>query len=302
MKISSSIKESIEIVHLENEHLQVNIVPSLGGKMISIFSKQLQKEFVWTNQDLDLQIFPIGTDYDTHFLGGVDELFPSDIPELVNNIPYPDHGELWTTPLYHQTENDVLTLRNTVPLSDLYYEKQIILDESAPFIHMDYIIRNDSNTTRNFLWKMHAALIIKEGDQVECFAKKGQVVDPDYSRFKSTEPFHWPTIENTNTAQIPAKNNTMDFYYIYELTKGEMSLIDANKTSKFSYFFDKQIFPFLWYFASYGGFLGHYTAILEPCTNMPISINEAIKLNQSASLEPGQEIRTRVSIYAGAII
>jgi hypothetical protein len=37
-------------------------------------------------------------------------------------------------------------------------------------------------------------------------------------------------------------------------------------------------------FASYGGLDGHYTAVLEPCTAMPVSVNEAARLNQCSCL------------------
>jgi hypothetical protein len=39
-----------------------------------------------------------GADYDSNFYGGIDELIPNDIPENIDGIDDPDHGELWTTP------------------------------------------------------------------------------------------------------------------------------------------------------------------------------------------------------------
>jgi hypothetical protein len=63
--------------------------------------------------------------------------------------------------------------------------------------------------------------------------------------------------------------------------------------------FDRQVFPYVCYFASYGGLDGHYTAVLEPCTAMPVPVNEAARLNQCSVLEPGRRVETRVSIYAG---
>jgi hypothetical protein len=55
------------------------------------------------------------------------------------------------------------------------------------------------------------------------------------------------------------------------------------------------------YFASYGGFDGHYTAVLEPSTAMPVSVNEAMALNQCSFLEAGNFLATRISIYAGPL-
>jgi hypothetical protein len=115
------------------------------------------------------------------------------------------------------------------------------------------------------------------------------------------EPFTWPVIEGTDASIIPAKNGTMDFFYLYEIQKGEMSLISEKDDSKFTIIFDTEVFPYLWYFASYGGFLDHYTAVLEPATTMPISVNDAIDLKQCSVLLPGEMIKTRVSVYAGSL-
>jgi hypothetical protein len=78
-----------------------------------------------------------------------------------------------------------------------------------------------------------------------------------------------------------------------------MQLSSANGKDLFSYQYDQQVFPYQWWFASYGGFLGHYTAILEPCTNMPLSVNDALAKQQSASLLPGATLHTSVKIFAG---
>jgi hypothetical protein len=68
---------------------------------------------------------------------------------------------------------------------------------------------------------------------------------------------------------------------------------------EFTYAFDRTVFPYTWMFASYGGFDGHYTVILEPCTAMPISVNDAAARKQCSRLEPSQTLETSVTIYAG---
>ena len=78
-----------------------------------------------------------------------------------------------------------------------------------------------------------------------------------------------------------------------------MNFLSEGGNHLFRYQYDKKIFPYQWYFASYGGFLNHYTAIIEPCTSMPMSVNNAKALHQCTVLEPGEEINTLVSIYAG---
>ena len=52
----------------------------------------------------------------------------------------------------------------------------------------------------------------------------------------------------------------------------------------------------VWLFLSYGGWRDIYTAVLEPCTNMPKDLADAVRLGQSARLTPGEEFVTTVSV------
>lgn len=299
MIISRKGINNVEVFTGENDHIKFEIVPGAGGKIISIYNKKLDKEFLWRNTNLQLETHKPGADYDSNFLGGIDELVPNDIPENIDGIDYPDHGELWTTALDYELKEGKISVFAKLELSGLHYKKTISLEQNAPIIIIEYTIRNESNSTRNFLWKLHAALHVEGGDKLITNAKKAQVVDPDYSRFKMLNEFAWPDIENTDASLVPEKNNTTDFFYLYDIHAPRMGLESNKGNHLFSYSYDNNIFPYQWYFASYGGFLNHYTTILEPCTSMPISVNEAERLAQCTVLEPGEEINTIVKIYAG---
>jgi hypothetical protein len=299
MTFSQRKINGIEVFTGENEFLSFEIAPAAGGKITSIFNKRLQKEFLWTNKNVRLEIHQAGADYDTNFLGGIDELIPNDIPETIDAIVYPDHGELWTTRLDHELLADRIAVFGKLKLSGLYYKKTVRLDSLGPIVHLDYRIRNESKTTRHFLWKMHAALRIEAGDQLITGAKKARVVDAAYSRFKDMDEFSWPFIEGMDASKVPERNGEMDFFYLYAAEEPEMSLVTGKGRHLFRYNYEKGVFPFQWYFASYGGFLGHYVAVLEPCSSMPMSVTEASREGQCTALSPGEELTTTVSIYAG---
>lgn len=299
MIFSRSNNNGIDIISGENDFIRFSIAPSLGGKITSIFNKQSDKEFLWRNENLPMKQQTAGADYDSNFYGGMDELLPNDIPEAIDGIAYPDHGELWTTPLDFHQEEDKISVFGKLEMSRLAYKKTVRLEENAPIVYLDYRIKNESASTRRFLWKLHAALNIQEGDQLLTSAKKAKVVDPAYSRFSDLDEFNWPFIQKTSAAAVPERNNSVDFFYLYDSEEAEMGFWDKTADNLFRLEYDKAIFPYQWYFASYGGFLDHYTAILEPCSSMPMSINEAARLKQCTLLEPGEELITTVKIYAG---
>jgi hypothetical protein len=296
--INHFMMNQLRIVTIENKFLQYSVAPALGGKFVSIYNKQLKREFLWKNEKLSLTRLEPGSDYDSNFWGGIDELIPNDVPENIDGIDYPDHGELWTTPLEYEIKEEKLILSGTLSSSKLFYQKIIDLDADSPAIIISYKIKNTSNNVRHFLWKLHAALKIQEGDKLITSAKKGKVADVEYSRFTNPKEFEWPIIEGVDASVVPSQNNTMDFFYLYNIPNGEMEF-SSQQRHIFRYSYDKKIFPYQWYFASYGKFLDHYTAILEPCTTMPVSVNEARKLNQCSVLKPNEELHTIVKIYAG---
>lgn len=300
--ITQRQQNGLSLLVLENGLLRVELAPALGGKFTSIYNQQLAKEFLWHNKSLTLEKLAPGADYDSNFWGGIDELIPNDIPEEVNGIVYPDHGELWTTALEYIIEEDRVILTGTLPRCGLSYQKTISLQKEAPGIDVTYKIKNTSGAVRHFLWKLHAALQIATGDRLETSATTGEIVYPESSRFPTAGKFAWPEIEQVNASVVPDQNKTMDFFYLSGAEEGKMSMISAGGDHRFSYQYDKAVFPYQWYFASYGQFRDHYTAILEPATAMPVSVKEAAAAGQCSVLEPGAAINTSITIYAGGNI
>lgn len=299
MIVLKSKINNIDVITGENNLIRIVIAPSGGGKIVSIYNKVLQKEFLWNNKNLLFDICQQGTDYDTNFWGGIDELIPNDIPENIDEIDYPDHGELWTTPLEYDLSNEKISVFGKLKLSELYYKKTISLKAGSPEIMLEYTIRNESNAIRHFMWKLHAALLIEEGNIIISSARKAKSVYPELSKYKDFHEFPWPVKGDRDVSIVPPNNNTLDFFYLYDIPLPEMQLISGRGKHQFSYTYDEKIFPFQWYFASYGQFYNHYTAILEPSSSMPFSVNEALVKGQCTVLGSDQEINTLVTIYAG---
>ena len=67
---------------------------------------------------------PPGSEYDPNFFGGIDELLPNDVPETIDGVACPDHGELWTTCLdWHLESDEVIHLQGMLSLFGLRYER-----------------------------------------------------------------------------------------------------------------------------------------------------------------------------------
>jgi len=288
------------IVRLRSEHLEVDVAPGVGGRIVSVRERAGGYQFLWHNPAVPLRPERPGSEYDPNFYGGIDELLPNDLPETIDGIDCPDHGELWTLALQWQIDGASLLLTGRLPRCGLQYERRMTLRPDQPVVDFRYRLANLTGSRRHFLWKLHAALAIAEGDRIECPARQAQVVDPALGGFRATEPFAWPQIEGQRVDVVPPKGQRLDFFYLFELQEGRVAWTRPAAGLVFEYRFDLSVFPYVWLFASYGGFLGHYTLILEPCTTMPMSVVEAAERGTCSCLEPGEVLETDVSLYAHA--
>lgn len=300
MEITQSTCNGLTILRMKNEFLELEVAPEIGGRILSLQDVRTGYQFLWKNPNLKLEKLPVGSEYDPNFYGGIDELLPNDMPEEINGVQSPDHGELWTQTLRHTTMPDGILLEGTLPLSELTYRRKISFCSERPGIALKYRIGNPTGERKVFLWKFHAAMNLMPGDEILCPARTAVVADTQWSKWSDSAPFAWPRIQNQRADIIPPLDGSMDFLYLYDLEDGMMGWRRPSKNLAFVYRFDPVVLPYCWYFASYGGFFNHYTGVLEPCTAMPISVNDAAKLGQCSALEPGRFLETTVFIYAGA--
>ncbi len=297
--ITERTEGKTKLLSMRSRQLLVEFAPQVGGRMVKLQNLETGRQFLWKNPSLDLEKLPAGSEYDSNFYGGIDELLPNDMPEEINGVDFPDHGELWTLALDWKETGEGVTLSGRLPLCGLNYEKTLELAPDRPELIIRYRISNPTASAKPFLWKFHAALEIDEGDEIICPAETAVVADPQWSKWKSTEPFPWPAVQGQRADRIPGRGAEVDFLYLYNLKTGCMGWRRPGEDAAFAYFFDKNVFPYCWYFASYGGFYGHYTAVLEPCTAMPCSVREAHAQGQCSVLEGGEALETTVRIYAG---
>lgn len=287
----NAVDDKVTVEVLENDTLRVEVAPAVGGRVVSLVHRPSRREFLWRNPRLSLSRCAPGSAYDPNFYGGMDELLPCDIPETINGIACPDHGELWALPLAAERAGDALTLHGRLPRFGLDYERRMRLEGNR--LICDYRLTNPSATERQFMWKLHAALAVQPGDRIDCPAAMARAADPEWSRRKSPAPFAWPDADGLDMSRIPVPDGGTEFLFLYDLAEGRMAL-EAQDGARLECRFDRAIFPCCWYFASHGAMDGAFTGVLEPCTTMPLSVNEAAMNGFCSRLGPGETLETTV--------
>ena len=86
---------------LENQILQIEILPEYGGKIVSFYRKDAGFELA-ARREGGIPETAEGADF-SRFAFGMDDAFPNIDPEEIvwkgRRLRYPDHGETWS----HQT-------------------------------------------------------------------------------------------------------------------------------------------------------------------------------------------------------
>ncbi len=273
---------------LKNEYLSVSVLPELGGKISSLKHLKTQREFIHFDEELAEKFFSLPHDnYDSLFCGGIDELLPSDISENVAGLDYPDHGELWTMDCHCSYDGKSIKNSALLPVSQLFWERELVLEERTLLAR--FRITNQSGSKRSFLWKIHGAMRAEPGDILRVPASCTVAADPeDWSKAKDALPHRWG-----GEFTVPEMDNTGDFFYLTDLSAGEAEWICADG-AHLRCTFDTAVFPAFWVFASFGRLNGSRTVILEPCTNYPASIAEAMKARCCGMLNPGETLESEI--------
>jgi len=289
--ISSSSRDGVPVLRIANDILSVEIAPDVGGRVTSLVHRPSGRECLWRNPGLTLARCAPGAAYDPNFYGGMDEVLPGDVPETIDGIDCPDHGELWTLPLGAEADGGGVTLGGRLPRCGLDYRRRVRLEGNR--LVCDYRLANPGGAERRFMWKLHAALAARPGDRIACPAAVARAADPAWSRRKSPEPFAWPDAGGLDLSRVPEPDGTTEYLFLCDLAEGRIAL-EARDGVRITCGFDRAVFPCCVYFASHGALGGAFTAVLEPCTNFPVRVNEAAAGGLCARLKPGAALETTV--------
>lgn len=303
----------IRTVILENELIRIVIMPDLGAKIWQITYKPRGKDLLWQNPRLRPQRLPFHTVYDDQFFGGWDELFPNDLPEKIGEETYPDHGEIWTLPWRYAVEKSepeeaVLKLWTETPISNCRVEKTISLRQGEAKIRFRHRIANNGTGTLPYMWKLHAAMAVDEHSRIDLPAANVYMEHFGDTRVGATgQTYAWPyALDGEGNRHdmrnvLPASSGRSEFQYATDTTEGWCALTHTKDKIGFALAYDREVLPHCWLFASYGGWRGLNTVILEPCSGYPVSVNEGVAQGTHRTLAAGEEIACDIvaSVFEG---
>ena len=166
-------------LRLSNDKLEIVIAPTLGGKITSLRSIALEREWLWSNPYLP-QRDPTGeTDYVGGFdTGGWEEVFPTVDSCLVRNTPWSDqpltdHGEIWRRPAEitcnpgTESASASISLRVSGEPLPFTFERTLTLAANDARFEIDYRLTNHADQPLPYIWSAHPLLNIEPGMRID---------------------------------------------------------------------------------------------------------------------------------------
>lgn len=298
----------IPAVVLENDKIRAVIVPSLGARVWELEDRASGRQWIWHRESVPLAPASPEADYDEVWAGGWEELFPNDAPGEFEGRRLPDHGEWWTLDFTNgmtATRDDAMARVTFVAATSSVRascRKEFRLGRDSATLSVHYSVTSLEPEAFHFLFKQHLAVAITSACRLVLPGGDVEAVDPEFGTLlKTAATTPWPaTALGVDLREIPDRaGQHREFLYVRNLPDGVCGVVDPAQQSALRLEFDRAVFPSVWLFLSYGGWRGTYTAVLEPCTNVPKDLAEAVRRSASARLLPGQEFQTVVEVTVG---
>jgi hypothetical protein len=311
-RVSHGRVDGFDAVILENPFLRAVVIPALGGRVWELEDRVRGRHWIWHREDVPLQACEPGASYDDVWAGGWEELFPNDAAGPFEGRALPDHGEWWTlawTVALSSGGNEArlrLTAESTIVRAALV--KEFVLPADRASLAVEYGITSREAEPFHFLFKQHLPVSLTTGCRLRLPGGRVDAVDPSFGTvLPGAGPYAWPLAREGGAAAVdlqivPARETAArEFVYVRDLPDGWCGVDDLDAAASIRMHYDRPDFPFVWLFLSYGGWRNVYTAVLEPCTNVPKDLAEAVRLGQAARLAPGATFRTRVAVTLGSV-
>jgi hypothetical protein len=293
--------DSRERLRLSNATVSLEVLPSLGGKIISVRSLATGREFLLPPRRPYARPTYDGSFADSDF-SGWDECFPAIAPGPYPDDPWkgsmiPDHGEVWTLPWSWRYRDGVLHM--AAHGVRFPYRLERWLDLRAPdHLRVRYRARNLSPFPFRCLWSPHPMLAPSPSWRIIMPPEVTLRVDSSSGDRLGAylDEVAWPVYRDADQREMrldtvgPPGQGYAYKVFATGLTHGWAGVHDTETDESLLFTFSPAAIPYVGLAVSTGSTdpgasLGYY-AIAEPCNGWPDSLATAAGSGSSIVLPP----------------
>jgi galactose mutarotase-like enzyme len=251
--ITRSVWDGFDVCRLDNDFVEVAVVPELGAKVVSLKNRQTGREWMYhPGGPGQMKLFrnQLGDDFARSPMTGWDECLPTISPCIWRGRALPDHGEVWSVPWQldeaaWRAARIQTTLR--LPVSPFEFTRVIELQGDTLLIH--YQLTNQSDEPQEYLWAMHPLLALRPGDQL--------MLDREIRRQWQKHPW-------IDSLQFPENAAAAAKVFAGPLAEGWAGVRNAVSGDELIFRWDPAECDTLGLWLTRGGWHGHHHLALEP--------------------------------------
>jgi galactose mutarotase-like enzyme len=297
-----------EAISLQNDLVQVRILPSYGGKIASIRSVRTGEEFLLPSMNPYRHVAS-SAGFNEGDGGGFDECLPSiaRCDGFAGEPPVPDHGDLWRLSWIVDSQDESVTLHAETQSRPLRLTRRATLSGSS--LVLDYELLNLSDRATTWLWSAHPLLKVGAEDRIELPGEIGEVA-VEYSAAEILNQgslVSWPMAESVSKGLVDLSRvgerdgETAHKLFAHVNKAGWCALYRHRARQGLVLRFSPSELPFIGLWICSGawpqtGVERQYTVALEPTTSNTDSLATAVRGGTARNLGAGQLCRWRLEI------
>lgn len=299
---------------LETDALRLVTVPKMGAKMVSLFDKRIQHE--WLIQPIDRAFKPAayGSSFADQDMSGWDEMFPT-----INTCAYPvegqykgqllpDHGEVWSLPWSVEAVTNSTIRLSTIGRALPYRLKRHVEVVNDHYFRLKFEVVNTGEEPIIALWAAHPQFVVNEETRIRLPKAVEQVVNvhetPEWGAVGTL--YSWAEAQSQHGEQRSLDQiGTADlktcrkFYVPADQHVDWAALQQGDDGAWVRLSWDREQVPYLGIWVDEGAYNAASTAALEPSTGFYDNLNFAWKNQRVMHLIPHQPLQWTIDIEMG---
>lgn len=308
-------EDGLDRIQLQNRHVDLVVVPAVGGKIIDLIDRRSGRNWLWRNPHIPFARASRDADFDREQdSGGWDEVLLSIKPGKIRSASdqfqaVPDHGDLigceWTVDELQVTPaGDVICDMSAIGSSAPYrFHRRIRLPNNEPLVEMTYSLTNDGDEPLPCFWCAHPLLAVESDTSIDIHGSSLLRVDDTATRQHADPDIEqrWPKLllrdgKSFDLSRGFAINDTQRSYaskiFVRSPETGVASVLHGDSGAQLTFRFDPAELPWLGIWINNRGWSGcgsepYMNLGLEPATTPYDCVNQAIKNDAVPWLQPG---------------
>lgn len=300
---------------LENATLEVVVVPEMGAKIVSLFDKRNQVEWLAGPGERPFEPASYGAVFTDQDMSGWDEMFPTINactvfdPISGQEILLPDHGEVWAIP-WHRQQADKPTLSFSVEGRALPYTLSRKIEiYSETILKFSYRATNHSDASISTLWAAHPQFLSGSKAKVILPSEISQVcnvlpVEFGWGKLEELVPWPGTTPADGNHVRLdsvggPELKQARKFYVPPEKKAAWITIIREPSQDWISLSWNPSEILYLGLWIDEGYISADSVIAPEPATGFYDSLNLAIDKGRQMIIEPGKTVAWSLLVHLG---